>query len=679
MLRINRLRIEIKTANESNGGVYGFDERFSSRLTFIASLSNTAGKSSVIEAILYCLGFEEIIGGRNEKVLTSVYKSIIHDGEQDWNVLESGMYLEISNGNETVTIYRAAKLESRDSRLVTVYYGDFDSIGSQSTQPEDMYLHDGGAASNEKGFHSFLESFLHIQLPLVQTNGNDQKLYLQVIFSGLFIEQKHGWADIFSGMPYFGIRDAKKRVVEFLLGLDTFKNEREKNRLKTTGNAIIREWKGVFDDINRNVTRESCSISGLPMQPKIMNSNDFKAISVTTIDKKSLENVISELQDEHDSIKCLKPRNIDNFENLNKELQTISETILSFEQKESECLDQINVSRSAVAQAERSREVVIRDLRNNKDAAKLQSMGSTIGCQISRNICPTCNQPIEDSLLHLGKDIPIMSIEENIRHLEGQKSVLEFTRDSHKTNIEQLSLVKNDLQSRLVTLRRLAQKIRSDIYSTETEWSEFIVQKLVEVESKIRGYKQLQSFILLQLEEIRKLSTRWKKYREEYEKLPKKDISESDAEIIAAFKRNFIKNLRKYKYKSAPDIEAVDIPVETCLPSIDGFDMKFDSSASDNIRIIWSFTIALLQTSLEKEGNHPGLLIFDEPAQHSIVTSDMESLIQSVLDLKGSAQVIVGITLNNEELKKSIENLPVEDATIINIGERAFKLFDYKS
>ena len=106
--------------------------------------------------------------------------------------------------------------------------------------------------------------------------------------------------------------------------------------------------------------------------------------------------------------------------------------------------------------------------------------------------------------------------------------------------------------------------------------------------------------------------------------------------------------------------------------------MKFDSSASDNIRIIWSFTIALLQTSLEKEGNHPGLLIFDEPAQHSIVTSDMESLIQSVLDLKESAQVIVGITLNNEELKKSIENLP-EDATIINIGERAFKLFDYKS
>lgn len=675
MLRINRLRIEIKTANEENGGIYGFDEKFSSGLTFIASDNNTAGKSSVLEAIFYCLGFEEIIGGRNQKVLTSVYKSTIHDGDKDWSVLESGAYLEISNGNEIVTIYRSAKMETRDPRLVTVYYGDYDSIGNQSTQPEDMYIHDRGAATNEKGFHSFLESFLHIQLPLVQTNGNNQKLYLQVIFSGLFIEQKHGWGDIFSGMPYFGIKDAKKRVVEFLLGLDTFKNEREKNRLKSVKNTIISEWKNIFDDINRNATHESCSVSGLPIQPKIMSDNDYKAIAVTTVDKKSLEDAISELQDEHDSIKCLKPRNIDNFDDLNKELQTISETIDSFEQKAFECHEQITLSRSAVTQAERSLEIVIRDLRNNKDAAKLQSMGSVVGCKIAKNICPTCNQKIDDSLLHLGNDIPIMSIEENIRHLEGQKSVLEFTRDSHKTNIEQLSLVENDLQSRLVTLRRLAQTIRSDIYSTETEWSEFVVQKFVEIELKNRRYVQFQSFIDQKLEEIRKLSDRWKKYKEEYEKLPKKEVSDLDAEVIKTFKDNFVNNLRKYKYKSAPDIDAVDIPIETCLPLIDGFDMKFDSSASDNIRIIWSFTIALLQTSLAKRGNHPGIIIFDEPAQHSIVTSDMESLIQSVLDIEGTAQVIVGITLNNEELKQFIENLPEEDAKIINIGERAFKLF----
>jgi len=676
MLRIKRLRIEIKTANESRGGIFGFDEKFSDGLTFISSLNNTSGKSSVIEAIYYCLGFEEIIGGRNEKVLTSVYKSIIKDGKKDWNVLESGAYLEISNGNETITIYRSATSDARDSRLVTVYYGDYDSIGKHSTLPEDMYLHDGGAATNEKGFHAFLESFLHLQLPMVQTNGNDQKLYLQVIFSCLFIEQKHGWADIFSGMPYFGIKDSKKRVIEFLLGLDTFKNEGERNRLRTIKTEIMGEWKAIFDDINRNAYRESCSVSGLPVQPKIMGDTDYKIIAISTVNGGNIEDTIADLQTEHDSIKVLKPRNIDNFEMLNNELNTISETILTFEQKASQCQNQITLSRSAIAQAEQSLEVVVRDLRNNKDVAKLQTMGSTTGCQTSQNVCPTCNQRIEDSLLHLGIDIPIMSVEENIRHLEGQKSVLEFTRDSHKTNVEQLSLVKNDLQSRLMTLRRLAQTIRSDIYSTETEWSETVVQKLVEVETKIRSYKQLQSFVSQKLQEINQISDRWRKYKDDCAKLLKNAETDADIKIVKALKDNFVANLQNYKYKSAPNIDAVDIPIETCLPSIDGFDMKFDSSASDNIRIIWSFTMALLQTSIAKSGNHPGLVIFDEPAQHSIITSDVESLIQSVLDLKGSAQVIVGITLNNKELQKSIAGLPEDDAKIITIEDRAFQLFN---
>jgi len=673
MLRINRLRIEIKTGNETHGGVYGFDEKFSGGLNFIASLDNTAGKSSVIEAIYYGLGFEEIIGGRNEKVLTSVYKSVIKDNGKIWSVLESGVFLEITNGNEVITIYRAATMAGRDSRLVTVYYGDYDSIGNQETLPEDMYLHDGGAATNEKGFHSFLESFLHLRLPQVQTNGNDQKLYLQIIFSCLFIEQKHGWADIFSGMPFLGIKDAKKRVVEFLLGLDTLKNEKERNRLKSVKDSITSRWKLIFEDVNRNANRISCFVNGFPMQPKIMSEKDYSIINTLTADEKTLALALDELQLERNTIKQLKPQNVDNFELLNGELNKISETILSFEESMDDCERKIALSRSAVNQAERNLEVIVRDLSHNKDAAKLQKMGSTIGCLASSGVCPTCNQQMQDSLLHTG-DMTIMSVEENIRHLEGQKSIIEFTRDSHKSNIERLTFIVNDMQSQLYELRRLAQKIRSDIYSTETEWSESIVHKLVSIETKITNYEQFQSFIKQRLDDIAVLSDEWKKYTVDYANLPKKTISDSDIEVIKSLTDNFISNLRKYNYKSAPNIDAVNIPIETCLPVIDGFDMKFDSSASDNIRIIWSFTIALLQTSIAKDGNHPGMIIFDEPAQHSIVQSDIESFIQTILNLKEKSQVIVGITLNNEQLNQSIENLLEHEAKIINVGNQAFNL-----
>ena len=103
MLKINRLRIQIKTSKRE----YGFDEIFKTGLNFVASDNNTRGKSSVLIAIYYCLGFEEIIGGVNEKVLTSVYKSTIEDGTDTWPVLESGAFLEINNGYETITIFRA--------------------------------------------------------------------------------------------------------------------------------------------------------------------------------------------------------------------------------------------------------------------------------------------------------------------------------------------------------------------------------------------------------------------------------------------------------------------------------------------------------------------------------------------------------------------------------------------
>lgn len=73
MLRINRLRVEINTAN----GMYGIDESFKKGLNFVASKENTCGKSSILAAIYYCLGFEQILGGVagiGGKVLTSALK-----------------------------------------------------------------------------------------------------------------------------------------------------------------------------------------------------------------------------------------------------------------------------------------------------------------------------------------------------------------------------------------------------------------------------------------------------------------------------------------------------------------------------------------------------------------------------------------------------------------------------
>lgn len=678
MLVINRLHVEINTAN----GVYGIDEVFHSGLNFIASRENTCGKSSILAAIYYCLGFEQIlggVGGIGSKVLTSAFKSSIDDDGKAWSVTEAGAYLEISNGNESVTIYRNIKAEKKDSRLITVFYGTYDEVGDSKTQSADYYVNIQNAATREKGFHTFLEEFLHLELPLVRTSdGNERKLYLQIVFSSMFIEQKHGWSDILSGMPVFGIRESKKRVVEFLLGLDTLKNEKERDRLKSIRTQIECDWEQLVSKIKNIVYAESCEITNIPPRPCVLADNECSRITTVTNNKSSILDEIARLQTEYAKLRQLKPRVQDNFDALNTELSETETVILSAETDLSIIIKQHANGNEAISRLKSNLKIVNADIQNNEDAAQLQKFGSeATGLELSVNICPTCKQHIQDNLLLAATDSGFMSIEENIRHLKEQKKMIEFSLNSHKNTLDELQRERQQLEAGLQTLRRLAQTLRSDLNTTtDTEASEAIMLKRIEITSRIERLTILQDEVAVIIEQFKELSSQWNYYLDQKAKLSSKTTSDSDEEKINLLKKHFIWNLKRYHYSSLLNFDDIAISPESLLPTIDGFDMKFDSSASDGIRVIWAFTMALLQVSIAKNGNHPGVIIFDEPAQQSIVSEDMKNFISSASELGNRCQIITAITLNSQELIDIINGLNANAYHRINIVGKAFRLFE---
>ena len=676
MLRINRLRVEINT----HQGVYGIDTSFQSGLNFLSSFENTCGKSSILAAIYYCLGFEQIIGGVSgigSKVLTSAFKTVIEDKGESLIVTESGAFLEISNGNEIRTVYRSIKSESKDNRLVTVYYGNYDSISDFNTISEDYYVNVSYSATSEKGFHSFLEEFLHMELPFVRTSDeNERKLYLQVVFAAMLIEQKHGWSDILSGMPIFGIKESKKRIVEYILGLDTLRNEKERDRLKTVKSQIERKWEQLINDMKSSVNSASCDIINLPIHPRVLSDSDVSRIVVKSGDSLLIDEMIERLNGEHDSLRELKPRVIDNFEALHNELSETQNQIILFERRLQETRKSVSGHNDAIKRLITDLEIVNSDIRNNMDAARLQKFGSeATNLEISAEICPVCKQQIQDNLLDLEAVSGFMSIEDNLRHLKEQKKMLEFSLESHKDSRERLNREKANIESRLLTLRRLAQTLRSDLFSTtDTEASEAIMLKRIEITNRIEQLSKLKTIIETMMEQLKGLSVEWNTYLEQKSKLPNKDISNSDIEKISLLKKKFIENLKRYHYSSLSSFDGINISIDSALlPTIDGFDMKFDSSASDGIRVIWAFTMALLQVSLEKDGNHPGIIIFDEPAQQSIVPEDMKSFIDSVIELKQQCQIITAITLNSQDLIDIVNGLDEKSQRTITINGKAFK------
>lgn len=669
MLRINKLRVEIKTIN----GIYGFDSEFNQGLNFIASEENTCGKSSILAAIYYCLGLEQIIGGIGEKVLTAVYKASIEDGEITIPVLESGAYLEISNGNEVITIFRAAKMVYRDSRLITVYYCPIQDIGKVESEFEDMYVHMPNSATNEKGFHNYLEHFLHLELPLVPgTDDIPRKLYLQMLFSCMFIEQKHGWADIFSGMPFLGIRESKKRVIEFILNLETLENERKKGDSLALEKTIRFEWENLVKELIFKSNKEACEVIGLPLTPKILSESEISQIYLYK-NSVQIEEYISNQHIQYDSLKQLKPKVVDNFEELQQELQETEVTLGTIEKDLHHYYEISSSEDASISVLEENIEIITTDLRNNKDAARLRKLGSDLNNLSSMDICPVCNQSIKDTLLPNQSEMQVMSIDENIRHLEAQKDMLEFARNGH---IQNKDLILNDIQAleeQLFSLRRFAKSLRSDLYSTNNDFSESIVYKRLQIESEINTIMELKGVFEHGKNELTRLSEAWVKFLEYKATLPSNRLSQVDIEKVNLLQTNFVHNLRLYGYKSISNLNYVEISKDTYLPIIEGFDMKFDSSASDNIRAIWAFTVALSQTSTQKDGNHPNILIFDEPAQHSIIPNDMEQFFKSIIRLGVACQVIIGITVRDEGTLQAIKKLPSDLCHVIHVPNKAFR------
>lgn len=668
MLKINRLRIEIETDN----GLYGIDEGFNSGLNFLASEDNTCGKSSIIEAFYYGLGFEEIIGGRGEKVLTSAYKTFIEDGENKLSVLEAKIYLEISNGQEEATLYRTAKMANRDSRLITVYYSSLDEITKKETLVEDMYVHMPNSATNAKGFHSFLEKFLHLQLPMVPSaDGNQRKLYLQLIFSCMFIEQKHGWGDIFSGIPVLGVKDSKKRVLEFVLNLDTLSNEKKKENLKYEEAQIKNDWALEIRELLNAVNRETCTIIGLPVSPCILSQIDISGIHILK-NKQELENDIAGLKEEYESLEAIKPKVIDNFDDLQEELEKTEEDIEKFEDKMRWLREKIVNENSCIRVLNDNIEILENDLRNNKDAARLRELGSSLECMTSENICPICQQSIDDTLLPVIEGMEIMSIDENIRHLEAQKIMLFYAKESHRNNKAEMDVELQQLQGRVFSLRRLAMALRNDLYTVEEDVSEAIVYKKIDLLTRIEKLEDLQVLAQEKKQRLLQLSEKWKQYLEEKRNVPSKKFSNDDLEKLYQLREKFVVNLKKYGYKSVIDMQEIKISEESYLPVIEEFDMKFDSSASDNIRAIWAYTVALMQVSMGKSGNHPNVLIFDEPNQHSIIPNDMEKFFDSIIKLENKCQIIVGITIKDSDTKSILGNLPKGMYKLITVKNKAF-------
>ncbi len=653
MLKIRAIKLEVNTSN----GLFGAEYEFTSGLNIIRG-DNSTGKSSLFQSILYGLGFEELLGGKNEKTMQSALKDQVEFPEGKFHpVNQSFVYLEIEN-QEIVTIKRSITSDARKAQLVDVYSGALLTGENKLLPSRPMYIHDKGAASDDiYGFHVFLAEFLNWNLPeIVTTKGDISHLYLQQIASAFIVEQKTGWSDFLATLPYYAMRNTESRVVEFLLDMDVFENQKRKQQLSSYKQQITNKWNSLFFSFNKLAEKSGGVLRGLDQNPSILNSFSSIYIAIPKEDNEvAINDYNEELKGELNILENIETSTVGTNINKNEEaLKKLTDKLNQFSLNYEMLSPELNYDKEKLRQYKKQLEAVQEDLRKNKGALKVKSLGFQLPAETASDSCPTCHQPIKDSLLPSEIIQTPMRIEDNVSFLEAQQKMIQVYIEGQEKIIKEKEQKLITYQTQLSDTRQEIRDTKKELVQDERLPSVLEIEKRLNLKKKVEFFSRVIDDFSQLIEDLKIISKELERVLSKEKDLPKDFFSISDRKKLSSLQENFISMLRKFNYQSKP-FEAIRISNDNYLPVAQKmvgeqlfYNIKFDSSASDFIRCLWSYYTAIFKTSVLFQTNHPMLLIFDEPKQQDMAIGNFKSFLTELSQFE-EQQVLVFASFENSD------------------------------
>lgn len=633
-LIINKLIYRISTKDEDK---YGATIQFKNGLNIIFG-PNSVGKTSIITGIIYGLGAEKGLGifkSKQNPFKPEFYKSI--EGKE---IKTSYLLLEISNGKEKVTIFRYIKGGNID--IVGLQKGSADKFSTKKEFKKLIIAGEG--VFSENGFQNFLFKFIGFkQVELPTYDQKLSKLYFENILPLFFVEQRAGWSQIQARqVTRYQIKDIKKVAFEYLFGLDRFNLHLSEIKVK----EITAKLKKLEDELSREE-------EGLLITANAENVDDILLVNSNVIGKTSIYDFITYLQNKYNTerefINELSSQNKE-FESSNEKLRDSLKTLDFRYRRATERIDKINTE---IAGYENYLKRINDNKYKNKQLKKIKELSS----ELNIKTCPVC----EATLKYPNKDECILCHSDLSKQISTPEQNLAFLEDEEKT-------FKKVINQRILDRRKII------------EQRKVIKDKINEYESQLehqtktyagKEFAQLRKRMLdadstyKEMEKYKRIAKRWKELtpirqdialtKEERETLKEKiseyKETENDIEIITSIKKFIQSNVRKLDLFVGNENLINDIKIDgidNYTPYLDNFDIYNISSSSDGIRIILSYYLSMLQTSIKyKNKKHivfPNILILDEPKQQNLDNASLMGCIDLVEDISADKSQVIMTT-----------------------------------
>lgn len=680
MLVIKNISAIINVKNDD--GLFGFNFDFTRGVNIITG-ENSTGKSSILSCIYYNLGMEQLLGMTQKGVLDKCLTSEFSYQGHSYKVLDSKISLKIENslGNKAILKRDAVSLSGL-TNVITV---------TENEESRRYFLHSKDDHTDERGFYRWLQDFIGVNLPTEKESGK-HSLYLQNLFAACFIEQTKGWSDFFAQMPSFNMKDVKQKLVEYLLDLDCFEKDLEKDKLTAEKSELLEIWNqniSKFNGLDRTISYKIGEIAPKYFPLPITKPNKLELYVHMNEEWKSIVSVYDQKVRDYSFI-----RNNNRKVEKNKNLNDISEErkVLKLDLiKNQRIKAKIERQFSSELMKINSYKIQLKKLTEEKSnligSKKVDSILSDLSKSES---CPLCDTELKiDNLEH---ELSSKTFDNALNFISSKISMVEHYLKTFSNLESDYAKDMNYYNEQIAEIRTKISNIDRDLLSSNVSVSREDVYTEIRLAHEVEKYKNLIDAFDNLKNDLSFLNKRIRHINEDI-----KDINTSfkgDTEKLKKFESVFTDFLKKFHYSSNDDyfINIRDRNPYKAVPSV--FNqatnthqpIRISSSASDFIRSEWAFYLALLKCS----PYHPGILMLDEPGQHAMSPDSLKVLLEQSNTFEGK-QIILAISKStkgyDENKRKTtweIDSLfgNSSDYTILDIDldkEKLVKRLDFES
>jgi len=412
---------------------------------------------------------------------------------------------------------------------------------------------------------------------------------------------------------------------EYLFGLDRFKLHLSEIQIKDL-ETQLRKLKDELTQKEEN----------LLIVANAEKSEDVLLINTNQIGKAGIYDYINYLKEKYQAdsamINELSSENKD-FEDSNIKIRDLLKSLDYQYRKTTEKVDSITAE---ITGYENYLDRIQSNKYKNKQLKKIREFST----ELNIKTCPVCeakllsNDDNECVLCHSDLSKKISTPEQNLEFLEDEENTFK------KVITQRLLDRRKIFEQRSVLKERIAELETQLEHQTTTYAGKDFAQLRQRILEADAVYKDMEKYgrIAVRWEDIKPLRGQIKIVQGKYDKL-KEEVSKyeqtKDDNLIINSVRTFIQaNVTSLGlFKGNKDlINNIKLDsTDNYTPYLDSFDIYNISSSSDNIRIILSYYLALLQTSLKHKSLgkiiYPKVLILDEPKQQNL---DNDSLLDCI-------------------------------------------------